>query len=242
MKTLVIEDSRLARDGLVKMLAGFAELEIVGSARDVGQARTIIAEHRPELLFLDIHMPGETGFDLLESLDYTPKIIFTTAYSEHAIRSFDHHTIDYLLKPVSQERLAMAIRKLTSGQNNERSMADSRIYESPLDMHNKIFIKDGNNCHLIEVRSIDYCESCKNYVMIFFDGKKAFIKRSLNQVEQRLPAGAFFRASRQYIVNLQSIVQISESVGEGYEVIMKDGKLIEISRRNAIRMKELLSL
>lgn len=236
MKTLVVEDSRLARTGLVRMLERFPQLLMVGAAEHAEQARELIAEHRPGLLFLDIHMPGETGFELLESLDYDPKIIFTTAYSEYAIRSFDYQTVDYLLKPVSQERLASAIDKLTGAVDPQHT------HEAALDTRSRIFVKDGDRCHLIEVGSLRYLESCKNYTRLFFEGQKAFVKKSLNQLEQRLPARAFFRANRQYIINLDAIATIAESINEGYEVTMDDGQVIDISRRNATRLKELLSL
>lgn len=236
MKTLVIEDSRLAREGLVRMLADHKELSIVGTAENVDQARALIDAHRPELLFLDIHLPGESGFDLLESLDYEPRIIFTTAYSEYAIKSFDYATVDYLLKPISEERLTRAIQRLTTPPEDEATS------EPPLRLESRIFVKDGDCCHLVEVANIDYIESCKNYVRLFFGEKKAFVKKSLNQVEQRLPRSCFFRANRQYLINLHSIASIEEAVNDGYQVTMQDGQVIEMSRRNAARLKEALSL
>ncbi len=248
MRTLVIEDSRLAREGLIGMLSQHPSLDIIGEAKNAEEALTIIQKESPDLLFLDIHMPGDSGFDLLEKLDYTPRIIFTTAYSKYAIQSFDHHTIDYLLKPISRERLSTAIDKLTSDTriNQETERRDEKeqggAKESGLELTSRIFVKDGDNCHLIKVETIDYCESCKNYVQLFFEGKKAFVKKSLNQIEQRLPEQVFFRANRQFIVNLQSVTSITESLGDGYEVTMKDGKVLEISRRNATRLKEVLSV
>lgn len=236
MKTLVVEDSRLAREGLLGMLAEFQGLAVVGAARDAEQARLLITEHRPELLFLDIHMPGESGFDLLESLDYEPKIVFTTAYSEYAIKSFEHPTVDYLLKPISAERLAQAIDKLSVPAIGKFEP------QEVLDAHSRVFVKDGERCHLIEVSRIHYLESCKNYTRLFFDNDKAFVKKSLNQLEARLPQRLFFRANRQAIINLEAIAGIAEAVGEGYEVTLSDGRLVEVSRRNAARLKALLSL
>lgn len=236
MKTLVVEDSRLAREGLLGMLARFAGLAVVGAARDAEEARQLIAEHRPQLLFLDIHMPGESGFDLLESLDYEPKIVFTTAYSEYAIKSFDFQTVDYLLKPISAERLAQTIDKL-SGPGTEN--CDT---QEVLDKHSRIFVKDGERCHLIEVGRIHYLESCKNYTRLFFDDDRAFVKKSLNQLESRLPQRLFFRANRQAIINLEAIAGIAEAVSEGYDLTLSDGRVVEVSRRNAIRLKALLSL
>lgn len=236
MRAMVIEDSRLAREGLIRMLQAFAEIEVIGQAENADAALALIRELRPELLFLDIHMPGASGFELLEQLDYTPRIIFTTAYSEHAIRSFDYHTVDYLLKPISADRLAKAIAKIS-----EPSEQDTAA-KPPLDMTSRVFIKDGDHCHLVLVESISYIESCKNYVRVYFADKKVFVKKSMNTIDERLPPKHFFRISRQHIVNLQAIAQIAESVGEGYELTMSDGAVLEVSRRNAIVLKERLGL
>lgn len=254
MKVIVVEDSRLAREGLVRMLKDFTELEVAGQADHPSTALTLIEQTRPDVIFLDIHMPGASGFDLLEKLDYTPRIVFTTAYSEYAIRSFDFHTVDYLLKPISQERLAQAIRKLcaassdsetdthtatTTGQDHAISPVDES--KMVLDIHSRLFIKDGEKCHLIALDSIRYIESCKNYVQIFFGRDNAFVKKSLNSIEERLPRKYFFRANRQHIVNLQAITRIEESISDGYDITLDNGKVLEISRRNAIELKTLLS-
>jgi len=254
LRALVIEDSRLAREGLVRMLAAFPEqIEIVGQAGDAEQALASIELLRPDLLFLDIHMPGESGFDLLEKLDYTPRIVFTTAYSEHAIRSFDFNTVDYLLKPISPLRLAQAVAKLSQNLPPEpasREPDHERASETRpvLDLDSKIFIKDGERCHLVALPSILYIESCKNYVRVHYANKSsgmsqsAYVKKSLNQIEERLPAQHFFRASRQHLVNLQAITSIAASIREGFEITMSDGKRLEISRRHAAELKDLLSL
>jgi two-component system, LytTR family, response regulator len=236
MKAIVVEDSRIAREGLVEMLKAFTELEIVGEAEHPAPALELIQEKRPDVIFLDIHMPGETGFELLEKLDYIPRIIFTTAYSEYAIKSFDYHTIDYLLKPISQERLALAIAKL-----NITTDEVSTEPKPKLEMNHKIFIKDDDKCHLVTLESILYFESCKNHVRIFFDQQSAFIKKSLTQIEERLPTKFFFRANRQYIVNLQAIKTIEEDIRDGYLMTMNNGMTIDISRRQATDLKELLS-
>jgi len=217
---------------------------VLGQADNAENALVLIEQLRPDLLFLDIHMPGEDGFALLERLDYTPRIIFTTAYSEYAIRSFEFNTVDYLLKPISPLRLAQALAKLSGDQDKE---PDSHNAKRLLDINSKIFIKDGDHCYLVALSSILYIESCKNYVRAFFpDGaggtiKNAYVKKSMNQIEERLPRTVFFRASRQYLVNLQAIRSIEESISEGFEVTMLDGKRLEISRRNAGKLKDLLS-
>jgi two-component system LytT family response regulator len=174
VKAIVVEDSRLAREGLLRMLSEFEELEMVGSADHPDSALKLISEHRPDVLFLDIHMPGQSGFDLLDKLDYIPQVIFTTAYSEYAYRSFDYNPVDYLLKPVSPERLAAAVDKLTR--------RDQPLVALALEMSSKIFINDGDDCHLVSLNEIRYFESCKNHSRVFFDTHKPFIKKALSTV------------------------------------------------------------
>ena len=230
MKVVVVEDSRLAREGLVRMLKEYPELTIVGQADNINVALTLINEHRPEVIFLDIQMPGGSGFELLEKLSYLPRIVFTTAYSEYAIRSFDFNTVDYLLKPISKARLQGAISKLLYVREDG-------------DAANQPELNDGSDLNkpAKKLESICYIESQKNYVQIFFEGQKAFVKKSLNLIEERLPQSLFFRVSRQHIVNLQEIQKIEESIGDGYNILMSDGTELEVSRRNATALKELLS-
>jgi len=233
VKAIVVEDSRLAREGLLRMLGEFKELELVGAADHPDSALQLITEKRPELIFLDIHMPGQSGFDLLDRLDYIPQVIFTTAYSEYAYRSFDYSPVDYLLKPISPERLASAIDKLSVNENIET--------QEPFELASKIFIKDGDDCHLVSLRDVHYFESCKNHSIVFFGSHKPFIKKTLSSIEARLPKSAFFRANRQYIVNLNEIRSIDDSISDGYDLTMNDGQVIEVSRRNAVELKKLLS-
>ena len=237
MKAIVVEDSRLAREGLIRMLQDFEEIEVVGQADHPSTALQLIEQTMPDVIFLDIHMPGESGFDLLQKLSYTPRIVFTTAYSDYAIRSFDFNTVDYLLKPISQDRLSQAIQKLSGPEE-----APANAPKPVLDYQSKIFVKDGDKCHLIGLDTVQYVESNKNYVQIYFGDQRAYVKKSLNSMEERLPKKYFFRVSRQHIVNLQAIVSIEESLRDGYYVTMKDGKVLEVSRRNATELKDLLSL
>lgn len=242
MKAIVVEDSRLAREGLVRMLQAFPAIDVIGQADHPSSALALIQAARPDVVFLDIHMPGATGFDLLEQLDYMPRVIFTTAYSEHAIRSFDFHTVDYLLKPISAERLAQAIGKLADSAGSEATgAAPEEAGTLTLEYDSKVFIKDGEHCHLVSLDSIRYIESCKNYVQVFFGDQRAYVKKSMNAIAARLPKQYFFRANRQHIVNLQAIERIEESMNQGYFVTLTGGKVLEISRRNAAELKDLLS-
>lgn len=242
LKALVVEDSRLAREGLVRMLAAHPEIELVGQTESADSARALIAAHHPDVLFLDIHLPGDSGFDLLAQLDHAPRVIFTTAYADHAIRSFEHDTVDYLLKPISAERLARAVAKLVAAAEPERPTTAP----PPLEYDSRLFIKDSETCHLVAVQAIRSIDSCKNYVQVFFAGPQgpasAYVKRSLESVEQRLPPGRFFRANRKTVVNLQAITRIEETLKDGYCLTLDDGRMVEISRRNAVSLREQLSL
>ncbi len=236
MKVVVIEDADLAREGLLDMLSDFSEITVVGSAADAEQAHALIQQARPDALFLDIHMPRESGFDLLAKLDYEPKIIFTTAYSEYAIRSFDFYTIDYLLKPISQERLAKAIDKLVGEKYNTTTF---RLEKMNAD--HQLFVKDKDNCFLVALADIRCFESCKNQTRIHFQSSSAFIHKNLSQVEARLPQNLFFRANRQWIINLRDVENIEPWVNDGFLVRLSDGKEIDISRRHAARLKTFMS-
>jgi two-component system LytT family response regulator len=232
MKAFVVEDSRLAREGLISMLSKFPQLQVIGQADHPSSAIPLIEDLRPDVLFLDIHMPGESGFDLLDKLDYSPQVIFTTAFSEYAYRSFDYNAVDYLLKPITHERLTEAIEKLVSIPLDR---------EDKFEPNSKIFIKDGEECHLVSLTSILYFESCKNYVRVFFDDKNAYVKKALNTVEERLPHQHFIRINRQYIVNLFEIKGIDESIADGYDITMSDSKVLSVSRRKAADLKSRLS-
>jgi two-component system LytT family response regulator len=244
VNVIVVEDSRLARIGLIRMLEMCNNITVVADAERVSDALTLIEIHKPEALFLDIHLPGENGFELLEQLDYLPKIVFTTAYSKHAVRSFEYNVADYLLKPISQQRLILAVERLTSTAEKDEIKSTAEISKPDrqlLTFNSQMFVKDGDHCYMVKLDNIRYFESCKNYVRIFFDDKSAFIKKSLNQIESRLPARHFFRINRQYIVNLHAISQIDEAIADGYDVTLTDGKQLEVSRRNASELKERLS-
>lgn len=238
MKVVVVEDSRLARAGLVRMLGDYPGVEVVGEADHPDSALPLIRATLPDVLFLDIQMAGADAFDLLAQLDEPPRIVFTTAHAEYAVRSFEFDTVDYLLKPISHERLAQAIRKLEARD----AAVPAQAQKAPLDDKSRIFIKDGERCHMVPLAAIRCFESCKNHVQVYFGQQHAYVKKSLNSVEERLPASMFFRVSRQHIVNLGAIAAIEEAVGAGYLVTLDNGKKLEVSRRHAAQLKETLSL
>lgn len=237
MKAIIVEDSRLARLELRQLLQTIPELEIVGEAEHPDDAQLVLAEHKPDLMFLDIHMPGKNGFELLDELEDPPLVIFTTAYHEHALRSFDYDAVDYLLKPIEPERLGQAIQKA-----QRRLQQPEQTQPIRLDATSSVFIKDGDKCWMLELSRIHRIESCGNYSQIFFDGNRPLIHKSLNQLEEKLPEELFFRASRQTIINIKSIHSVEPWVSGNLKLFMQDGAEVEVSRRHSTRFRSLLSL
>ncbi len=235
MKTIVVEDSRLAREGLVRMLEAYPEIEVVEALDNIESALVAIEKLQPELLFLDIHLPEGNAFELLEELSYEPRIVFTTAYSEYAIQSFSYQTIDYLLKPISNERLQQAINKITNAV-----VGDTKKHR--LSVSDRIMLRDKGESTIVAISDIFYIESCKNYVQVFLQDEKYFIKKPLSYVEDRLSEKTFFRASRQCLINLNKIQNMVENVSATFELTLKNGAKIDVSRRNAIKLRSLLEL
>jgi two-component system LytT family response regulator len=245
MRTLLIDDERLARKAMRTLLENHPEIEILGECANAEEAKAMIEAERPDLIFLDIQMPGQSGFDLLESLDYVPEVIFVTAYDEYAIKAFEVNALDYLLKPVEETRLADALKKL--GEANEKTVAhgDNNGHTadaSLLRMDDRIFLKDGEKCWFVALSDVRIFESEGNYVRVFFDAYKPLILKSLNNLEKRLDEKEFFRINRKFIVNLKEVVHIEPWFNGGLQIKLKSGEVLEVSRRQASRFKDLLSI
>lgn len=240
MRALIIDDERLARSELRRMLELFPRIDVVGEAVNAEEALQKIDELAPDLLFLDIQMPGKNGFELLSSLEgKVPEVIFTTAYDEYALKAFEFNALDYLLKPIDSQRLAEAIQKV---DENERQEVQKKENTKVLTEHDQVFVKDGEKCWFVKLGKVRLFESMGNYVRLHFDDQKPLILKSLNTLEERLDPGTFFRANRKHIINLQWIDKIEPWFSGGLQVTLRGGDKIEISRRQAIRFKELLSL
>lgn len=234
MKVIIIDDSRLARNELKRLLSTESTIEIIGEAANAEQAKNIIEEKKPEVIFLDIHMPGKSGFDLLEELEFVPKVIFTTAYDQYAIKAFDFNALDYLLKPIDKERLAEALMKVSN--IDHVSIKENEIY-----IAKQFFIKDGEKCWFVKVDDIKYFEVDGNYSKVLFGNKSPMILRSLNYLGKRLDTTMFFRANRKQIININWILKIEPWFNGGLKIILKDQKEIEVSRRQAMKLKEIMS-
>ncbi len=237
MKALIVDDERLARKELISMLEIHKDIEIVGEAANVDEALDQITKLNPDLIFLDIHMPGETGFNLLEKLEKVPDVIFTTAYDEFAIKAFDVNALDYLLKPIDADRLGAAINKIRS-----ENRADSQVDRKTLGREDQVFVKDGDKCWFVKLSDVRLFESDGNYIKVFFGTNKPMIHKSLNALDERLDGRTFFRASRKHIINLGWVENIDTWFNGGLLVQLRGGEKIEVSRRQAARFKERMSL
>jgi len=240
MKALIVDDERLARVELKRLLQPFKDINIVGEAVNVEDALEKITQLNPDLVFLDIQMPGKSGFDLLEELDSVPTVVFTTAYDEYALKAFEYNAMDYLLKPIEPQRLEETIKKLVEKDKREivSQVTDGKV----LTEKDQVFVKDGERCWFVKLETVRLFESEGNYVRIYFGENKPLILRTLNYLDERLDPKSFFRANRKHIVNLKWIESIETWLNGGLLVKLRGGHKIEVSRRQAIKFKDRLSL
>jgi two-component system, LytTR family, response regulator len=236
MKALIIDDERLARAEVRRLLEDFGWVKVVGEAENVEQALELIQAQQPELLFLDVQMPGKSGFDLLEEIrGEMPRVIFTTAYDEFALRAFEVNALDYLMKPITPERFAAALTRI-------REEPAESANQSPLRSSDQVFVRDGERCWFIPVSKIRLLESEGNYTRVRFENQSPLIYRSLTTLEQRLSAEDFFRINRQQVVNLHFIEKIETWFSHGLKIWLKGGEECEVSRRAARAFRQKLSL
>jgi two-component system LytT family response regulator len=243
IKTIIIDDERLARNELKKLLMDFPEIEVIAEAANSAEGIEKIDSLNPDLIFLDIQMPGKTGFDMLSELDRAPSVIFTTAYDEYALKAFEVNALDYLLKPVEPKRLADAIQKLHVEEDKEPiHESELSTNRSILNEHDQVFVKDGERCWFVKLSDIRLFESVGNYAKVYFGPNKPLILKSLNALEERLDEKIFFRANRKHIVNLRLIERIEPYFNGGLLLELKGGEKIEVSRRQTVKFKEMMSL
>ena len=245
IKAIIIDDERLARNELKKLLQDHSDIEVIEEAANVDDGIEKIETLNPDLIFLDIQMPGKTGFDLLAEVEKAPRVIFTTAYDEYAIKAFEVNALDYLLKPVEPRRLADALHKLHLEESRDRESAtedEIAINRSMLHENDQVFVKDGERCWFVKLADIRLFESVGNYAKIYFGSNKPLILKSLNALEERLDEKVFFRANRKHIVNLRLIEKIEPYFNGGLLLELKGGEKIEVSRRQTVKFKEMMSL
>lgn len=245
MKALIVDDERLARNELKRLLENFPSIQIVAEANNAIEAVQLVEEHQPDCIFLDIQMPEKNGFEFLQEFDGAiPPIIFTTAYDEYALKAFDFNALDYLLKPIELNRLSEAIQKLEKTISTKNSQENGQSEAKFLKSSDQIFVKDGEKCWFVKLEKVRLFESLGNYVRLYFDDQKPLILKSLNALEEKLDPKTFFRANRKHIINLQFIDKIEPWFSGGLQVTLTGPKeeKIEISRRQSIRFKDIMSL
>ena len=240
MKALLIDDERLARVELKRLLTPFKEIDIIGEAVNADDAISKINDLSPDLIFLDIQMPGKNGFEMLEELDSVPTVIFTTAYDEFALKAFEYSALDYLLKPIEPKRLEEAIKKVLS--SNKQESKKETVSSNTLKEDDQVFVKDGDKCWFVRLSTVKLFESEGNYVRLYFDENKPLILKTLNYLDERLDNKTFFRANRKHIINLKWVDNIEPWLNGGLLVKLKGGNKIEVSRRQATKFKDMLSL
>ncbi len=245
MRTLIIDDERLARKELATLLKDYPQIEIIGECSNVDEARDEIEKHKPDLIFLDIQMPGKNGFDLLDELHFMPQVVFVTAYDEYAIKAFEVNALDYLLKPVETKRLDETIKKMEariSELKAQQPSNDDHQNTGKLGEDDQIFLKDGEKCWFVSLKDVRMFESEGNYVRVYFNTYKPLILKSLNNLEDRLDTKVFFRTNRKFIVNLRWVEHIENWFNGGLQVTLRDGTKVEVSRRQAAKFKDVMSL
>ena len=235
-KTIIIDDERLAREEVKRALSNYPEFVVIGEAANADDAIVIIEKENPDLIFLDIHMPEKSGFDLLEELTVIPEVVFTTAYNQYAVKAFEVNAIDYLVKPLRDERFGISIEKIKTAFSKREAKRDA------LPMHYKIFIKDGEKCFFIPLTDIRLIQSMDNYARLFFGNEKAMIKRSLNLLAEKLDSTIFFRINRSQIVNLQYIKEIHPHFNGKLQITLTSGESLEVSSRQSAKFKNWNSL
>lgn len=232
MRTILVEDSKLARTELLNLLQNWPEIEIIAEAENGQQAIDLINTHRPDLIFLDIHLTDMDGFDVLNAISVIPQIIFTTAYDEYALQAYEYNTIDYLLKPIRKARLETALEKVKFEKENAK----------PLQLENSIFINDTNKYYIAQMADIELFHTEGNYTQVFFKGNKPLLNKSLQQIEARLDPNIFVRINRQEIVNVRHITQIEKWFKGRLQLTLSSGKNVEVSERQSVHLKRMLSI
>ncbi len=240
MKAMIIDDERLARVALRRLLAEYPDIEIIGEAEEANDALTQIQALQPEVLFLDVQMPGKDGFQLLAELQATPTVVFTTAYDDYALRAFQVSALDYLVKPIEHDHLARAIEKLRSRvpPSAHPLQSENNSTVPPLTADHQVFVKDGDKCWFVRVGDIRLLESEGNYTRLYFGSNKPLLLRTLASMEERLDPSYFIRASRRHVVNMRAITDVESWYGGGLMLTLTDGTKVEMSRRQAQKFRE----
>ena len=235
-KVIIIDDERLAREEVKRCLTNYPEFRVVGEADNADDGKQLIEAKNPQVIFLDIQMPEKSGFDMLDELTTVPEIVFTTAFSEYAAKAFEVNALDYLVKPIREERFAKSIVKL------KEELYKTTQTRSTFLMHQKIFIKDGDKCYFIPLTDIRYIESLENYARLHFKENSALVKKSLNTIERKLDDSVFFRINRKQIINVEFIEKVYPHFNGKLKIVLRTDEEFDVSNRQSVRFKNWNSL
>jgi two-component system LytT family response regulator len=243
MRALLVDDERLARLELRRVLTSHPQIEIVGEAANIAEAESQIRALRPSLVFLDIEMPGGNSFELLDRLDLSeltpvPAIIFTTAFDRYALKAFEVHAMDYLLKPIAPNRLAEALTRIHEAATAKPQHAPA----APEPYLHQFFVRDGELCWMVKSEDLRLIESEGNYARLLFGTNRPLILRSLQSLQQRLDPAIFFRANRNQIVNLKWVKQMELNPDGSLTAILRDSNRVEFSRRQSQTFRDQMTL
>lgn len=244
IKAIIVDDERLARKELQRILTDYKNIKIIEECSNAVDAIKAIDQMQPDLVFLDIQMPGKNGFELLEELSFTPEIMFISAYDEYALKAFEVNALDYILKPIDEDRFGHSLQKVIQkieARKEEQNHPEVNDAEG-LGENDQVFLKDGDKCWFVQLKDIRLFESEGNYVRVYFENEKPLILKSLNNLEKKLSDKVFFRANRKHMINLKWVDKIETWFNGGLLVILKDENKVEISRRQAVKLKEMMSL
>ncbi len=247
MKALIIDDEDLARAVVREHLAAHPEVEVAAECANGFEALKAVAQHQPDLIFLDIQMPKLDGFEVLELLEAEgkrPAVVFVTAYDQHALRAFEAHAVDYLLKPFSKERFDAALakaRRLHDAQTMTSpppaaELAASARQGKPLE---RIVVKDGPKVTVIPLSRLDWAQAQDDYVLLRTEGKDLLKQQTLSNLETQLNSSRFIRIHRSYILNLDRLIRIEQDTKEHRDAILRDGTRLPVSRAGYQRLREL---
>ena len=244
-KIIIIDDEPLARSIVKEYLQKHTELEVVEECNDGFEGVKAIQQHQPDLVFLDIQMPKINGFEMLELIEQPPPVIFATAFDDYAIKAFEAHAIDYLLKPFNQDRFDKAIRKWSeqSSRSSEKNTQDLLETASLSPAQNqRIVVKNGSKIKIIPVHDVFYLEAADDYVKIYTKEGYFLKNKTMSHFEQVLDEQQFVRSHRSYIINIQQITRIDPYEKDGHVAILKSGAQIPVSRSGYSKLKEVLGL
>jgi two-component system LytT family response regulator len=244
IKTILIDDEPLARTITREYLQSYRDIEIVQECNDGFEGVKAITQHKPDLIFLDIQMPKINGFEMLELVDPCPAVIFTTAFDEYAIKAFESHAIDYLLKPFSKERFDKALNKWLDQRKHDahaRATALTEEIRQP-EERNRIVVKEGGNIRIIPVHDIIYLEAYDDYVKIFTSKEMFLKKKTMSFYEQSLDSHQFVRVHRSYILQLAQLTRVEPFEKDSHIALLKNGARIPLSKSGYTKLKEVLGM